>query len=73
MLGDWFWQYLFDTYVYLANYMQGIQIISWTDDAGVSHTISLFTVAVSYLVVQVVISVILAFNETGIFDDIGDD
>lgn len=71
MLGDWFWNYLFNSFTYIVNLLKTTAIISWTDDAGASHTISFFAVLVSYLIVQVIINVVLFFNNTGVFD--GDD
>ena len=73
MLGDWFWNLLFNTYSYLADYLKSVPIIQWTDDAGVSHTISFFAVLVTYLIVQAVINLILMFNEIGVFDPNDDD
>ena len=64
MLGDWFWNFLFDSYSTIIGILKSTNIISWTDDLGVSHSISLFSVLVSYLIVQVLISVLLWCNQS---------
>lgn len=73
MLGDWFWSYLFDSFSHVVSVMKSTNLISWTDDYGITHTISLFSVLVSYLIVQVLISVLLWCNQVGVFDFDDDD
>lgn len=73
MLGDWFWSYLFDSFSHVVSVMKSTNLISWTDDYGITHTISLFSVLVSYLIVQVLISVVLWCNQVGVFDFDDDD
>lgn len=73
MLGDWFWNFLFDAYTHIVSLMKSTNLISWTDDYGITHTISLFSVLVSYLIVQVLISVVLWCNQVGVFDFDDDD
>lgn len=73
MLGDWFWNVLFDSFSYVVSLMKDTDIISWTDDVGFTHTISLFAVCVSYLIVQCIISLLFFFNQVGVFDFDDDD
>lgn len=68
MLGDWFWDFLFSSYSHIVQLMKDTNIISWTDDVGFTHTISLFSVCVSYLIVQCFISLLFFFNQIGLFD-----
>lgn len=60
MVGDSIWQLFFNTFARIYTWMSSTDAVSWTDSTG-THSLTFFDVFISYLLINLFISVIFFF------------
>lgn len=68
MVGMEFWTLLFGQLVKIYNWLVSTNAVSWTDEEG-SHSISFFSLLVSYLVLMALIEIPFYFVQNGKDED----
>lgn len=72
MVGDSVWNLFFSTFSIIYDWMTTTNAVIWTDSRG-THSLTFFSVFVSYLLINLFISVIFFFVDHANALDVDDD